>query len=238
MQVERVRSASAPPRENASASSVSHALARWLATLALLLAAGTVAAEGPEVVVAGTFPGKAVLIIDGGAPRAVAVGSTTAGGVRVLAVEGDRVTFEVEGRRQTLRAGESVARLDSTGDTKELVLSADAGGHFQVAGQVNGARVSFLVDTGATLVSLGVSDARRAGIDYKSGRRARAQTANGVTGIWLVRLDTLRLGSMVLHNVDAAVHDHELPAALLGMSALGRMDLRNDGQRLVMRRRY
>lgn len=191
------------------------------------------------MVVAGSFPGKALLVIDGGTPRAVRVGSTTPEGVKVIAVEGGAVTFTIgTGPRQTLRPGERVARLETAGSGGELALVADSGGHFRTAGQVNGARIDFLVDTGATLVSLGRSDARRAGVDYAEGQRAVSQTANGATAIWLVKLDSLKIGGMVLRNVDAAVHEHDLPFALLGMSALGRMELRNDGQKLIMRRRY
>lgn len=192
----------------------------------------------PDVVVAGTFPGKALLVIDGAAPRAYGVGERTPQGVRIIAVEGNAVTFELGGEQQTLRPGERVARLGGGAGRSELVLAADARGHFRTRGQVNGASVEFLVDTGATLVSLDANDARRAGVDFTRGRRALAQTANGTTPIWLVRLDSVRVGGVVLHNVDAAVHEVDLPVALLGMSALGRFELRHDGQRLIMRRRY
>ncbi len=208
-------------------------LLSWLA-----LGATAAFAEGPDVVVAGTFPGKALLMINGGPPQAVAVGRSTPEGVRVLAVEGDAVTFEIAGRRQTLRPGDRVARTAAAGDGDEVVLSADAGGHFRTGGRINGARVEFLVDTGATLVSIGASDARRAGIELRAGRRALAQTANGSTPIWLVKVDSLQLGELTLHNVDAAVHQHDLPATLLGMSALGRFELRHEGRQLRLRKRF
>lgn len=214
---------------------------RWrsfLAATALALWGAQSFAEDPDVVVAGTFPGAALLVIDGAAPISVRVGQRSREGVKVLAVDGDVVTFEVNGVRETARIGERVARMASSGGSGPLVLTADKGGHFRVDGRINGARVDFLVDTGATLVSIGRSDARRAGIDYLSGQRAMAQTANGTTAIWLVNVDSLRLGSATLHNVQAAVHEHDLPVALLGMSALSRFDLRNDGQRLLLRRRY
>ncbi|MCB1916813.1 MAG: TIGR02281 family clan AA aspartic protease [Rhodocyclaceae bacterium] len=213
----------------------------WAAAVAgalLWLATSSAAAQAPDVVVAGTFPGKALLIIDGAAPRAVAVGKRTAEGVKVISVEGDLVTFEVGGQRQTLRPGDRVAHVSGAGSGGEVVLSADSGGHFRTRGQINGARVEFLVDTGATLVSIGRSDAMRAGIAQVGGRRALAQTANGTTPIRVVKVDSLRIGDVTLHNVEAAVHEHDLPIALLGMSALGRMDLRHEGTRLHMRKRY
>lgn len=205
----------------------------------LLSGLPSVHAQEVDVVVAGSFPNKALLIIDGGPPRAVRVGTTTAEGVKVLSVDGGAVTFSVgAGPRQTLRAGERLARFESAPSGGELTLPADSSGHFRTRGAVNGARINFLVDTGATLVSLGLSDARRAGVNHTAGQRAMAQTANGMAVIWLVRLDSLEIGGITLRNVEAAIHEQELPFALLGMSALRRMDLRNDGQKLVIRRRY
>ncbi len=196
------------------------------------------AGDDPDVVVAGTFPGAALLLINGGQPKLVRVGQRTPEGVKVVAVEGDAVTFEVGGARETLRAGERAANVATPAAQGPMILQADSGGHFRTDGHINGARVQFLVDTGATFVSIGRSDARRAGIDYSAGRRAVAQTANGRTGIWLVKIAQLRLGSATLHNVDAAVHDSDLPMALLGMSALSRFELRNEGDRMTLRRRY
>ncbi|MCB1954904.1 MAG: TIGR02281 family clan AA aspartic protease [Rhodocyclaceae bacterium] len=208
-----------------------------LAAVIAIAGASQAMADGPDVIVAGSFPGAAVLVIDGGAPTTVRVGRV-ARGVKVLAVDGDAVTFEIAGQRQTLRAGERVANLATSSGSGSLVLHADSGGHFRTGGQINGARVEFLLDTGATFVSMGRSDAQRAGIDYAAGRRAVAQTANGNTGIWLVKVDQLNLGSLTLHNVDAAVHDDNLPVVLLGMSALSRFELRNEGQRMFLRQRY
>jgi aspartyl protease family protein len=99
--------------------------------------------------------------------------------------------------------------------------------------------VRFLVDTGASLVSISADDAKRAGIDYLSGQRALSQTASGVTTIYRVKLDTIKIGDVVLYNVDAAVHTSgRLPIALLGMSFLNRMEMRRDADSLTLTRRY
>lgn len=191
-----------------------------------------------EVVLAGVFPGKAVLMIDGGPPRAVSVGESHAG-VRVLAVEGERVTFEVDGRRTSLRVGEQVARHgNDSANGRSLAVSADSRGHFFLDGQVNRAGVRFLVDTGASLVSLSRRDAQRAGLDYRTGRSVRTQTANGAALVWLVRIDELRIGALVLRGVEAAVHERDLPFALLGMSALNRMEISRESTVLTLKQRY
>ncbi len=136
------------------------------AVVAGLVLGPAASAWATEVVLAGVFPGKALLVIDGRAPRAVAAGAATPDGVRVLTVEGDSATVEVDGRRQRLVVGQSAVRVGGDGaGAASVELQADSAGHFSTYGAVNGAQVRFLVDTGASLVVLGRSDALRAGID-------------------------------------------------------------------------
>jgi aspartyl protease family protein len=63
-------------------------------------------------------------------------------------------------------------------------------------------------------------------------------TANGMAQVWRVKLDTLKLGAITLHEVDAAVHASELPIVLLGMSFLNRMEMKRDGDTMTLRRRF
>ena len=191
-----------------------------------------------EVALAGLFGQKAVLVINGGAPQTLSVGQKTDEGVRLLAVEGELAVVEVNARRERLRLGERVVQRIAAGGTDSIYLEADGQGHFLTTGNVNGASVRFLVDTGATFVSIGMSDARRMGIDVSDGVPGVSQTANGVSRIWRVRLDTLKVGDVVVHGVDAAVHANDLPVALLGMSFLNRMEMTREGTRLVLKKRY
>jgi len=196
-------------------------------------------AHATEVAVAGLFPGKALLVIDGGRPTIVAVGRTVSG-VKVLSVNGDVVEVEVDGQRQHLRLGQRVVRSAATaGENNVVKLKADGRGHFVTLGTVNGSTVRFLVDTGASMVALGRSDAARANIDYlKSGRPGASMTANGIVRTWVVKLNSVQIAGVTLHNVDAAVHDSDLPLALLGMSFLNRMEMQRDGDTLTLKRRY
>jgi len=98
--------------------------------------------------------------------------------------------------------------------------------------------VRFMVDTGATMVSLGASDARRIGLDFNRGQKAMTQTANGQTLVSKVKLDTVRIGDVTLHNVDALIHQNEMPMALLGMSFLNRMEMQRDGGTMTLRKRF
>lgn len=195
-------------------------------------------ASAAEVGLAGLFPGKALLTINGGSPRIVAVGVKTDEGVKVVAIEGETATLEVDGKKRVLRVGQNVASQASTGGQQTAVLTADAQGHFLTTGNINGTTLRFMVDTGASMVSLGASDARRIGIDPSKGQVGYSQTANGVTQVSRVKLDTVRVGDIVLNNVDALVHPHDMPFALLGMSFLNRMEMQRSGGTMTLKKSY
>lgn len=204
--------------------------------LCLLLAAPLL--HGADVGLAGLFPGKALLTINGGAPRIVALGVKTDEGVKVLSIEGETATLEVDGKKRVLRVGQNVASQSSGSGPATVVLTADSGGHFLATGSINGKTVRFIVDTGASLISLGASDARRLGIDSSKGQPGIANTANGQTMVLRVKLDTVRVGEIVMNNVDAIVHQNDLPIALLGMSFLNRMEMQRDGDTMTLKKRY
>ncbi|HRF13731.1 MAG: TIGR02281 family clan AA aspartic protease [Candidatus Accumulibacter phosphatis] len=191
-----------------------------------------------DVGLAGVFPGKALLTINGGAPRTVAVGAKTDEGVKVLSVDNDTATIEIDGKKRILRVGQNVASQPSGDGGGKAVLTADGSGHFLTTGNINGTTIRFLVDTGATMISLGAGDARRIGIDASKGQRGITNTANGPASVIHVKLDTVRVGEIVLNNVDALVHQQDLPFALLGMSFLNRMEMQRDGQTMTLRKRY
>ena len=97
-------------------------------------------------------------------------------------------------------------------------------GHFYVDADVNGARVHFLVDTGATLVVLSADDARAAGIRTSPADfNQRASTANGVARMATVTLREVGVQQLSLYDVPAAVMEQPMPVSLLGMSFLSKL---------------
>lgn len=204
---------------------------------ALFCAFAAIPAWAVDVGVVGLFPGKAVLVIDGGAPRTVPVGANVSG-IRLIAVDQDSVTVEIGGKRQRLAIGQHAHSGGHGGETQNTSLTADSRGHFITTGTVNGATIRFMVDTGATSIALGASDARRANVSTANARPVMVQTANGITQGWLVTLDTVRVGDVTLNGVEGIVHQHDMPIALLGMSFLNRMEMKRDGQTMTLRKRY
>jgi len=211
---------------------------RVILTLFLL---GPGAAAAVDINVLGLTTGRAVVSIDGGKPRTLAVGQVTPEGVKLISASSESAVFEMDGERRTLAVGEGAAVANTSaprgGDSVTLV--ADARGHFVTMGVVNGVSLRFLVDTGATSVVLSSSDARRAGVNYLAGTRILTQTANGVVPVYSVKLDSLRIGDITVNNVDASVIEGDkLPLALLGMSFLNRMEMKRDGTTLTLIRRF
>lgn len=105
-------------------------------------------------------------------------------------------------------------------------LSFDAGpdGHFRIQALVNGGRVTFMVDTGATDVVLATNDARRIGIVPATLVFDQfAQTANGTVSGAAVRLDSLVIGSIEMNGLPATVNGADMSESLLGMEFLNRL---------------
>ncbi|MGV3653680.1 MAG: retropepsin-like aspartic protease family protein [Noviherbaspirillum sp.] len=194
-------------------------------------------AQASEIGVVGLFPGKAVLVVDGAAPRTYAAGARVAPDVRLISVDSGAATLEIKGRREVIAIGGHVNR-QAPGGRQQATLQANTQGHFITQGQINGGSMTMLVDTGATLIALSAADAVRLGIDYRKGRRGMIATANGQVPVYRVRLDTVRVGEIELTQVDATVQEQSLPFALLGMSFLNRTEMRRDGQHMTLTKRY
>jgi aspartyl protease family protein len=208
-----------------------------LSALCLLLAAGAACAQ--TVTLQGMLGSKALLVVDGGSPHAVGAGDTWQG-VKVLSTSGDQAVLEYAGQRQTLRVGDVPMRWGATAAPKgnKIVMAAGSGGHFITQGQINGRAVQFMVDTGATSIAMGVSEAERLGIDYKSGQLAKGNTANGVVTVYQVKLASVRVGDVEIYDVDAAILPTQGPHVLLGNSFLGRFQMTRFNDQLVLERRY
>ncbi len=205
--------------------------------LALLLVLLPFAAGAQDVGLAGIMGSKAMLMINGSEPQSVPVGHTV-DGVKVLSIQSDQVILEIGGKKRPLRVGQhAIGAVNSDGSGK-IIMTADGQGHFYTTGTINGTSVRFLVDTGATMISLGATDARRVGVDFNRGQKAMTNTANGQAVVSKVQLDTVRIGDVTLHNVDALIHQTEMPIALLGMSFLNRMEMLRDGSTMTLKKRF
>jgi len=208
--------------------------------IALLLALACGPAAALDVALIGLGGDRAAtLAIGGGEPKMVSVGQTWRG-VKVISVERElgQATVEIDGKPRVLKIGQHYRSAAAASDRQSVTLAADPRGHFFTDGAINGNPVRFLVDTGATMIALPAADAQRLGIDYRKGERGYSNTAGGVVPIYRVRFDTVRLGSIEVTGVDGVVIEQGLDTALLGMTFLNRVEMKRDGQTMVLIRRF
>lgn len=193
------------------------------------------------VTLSGILGDKALLIVDGSAPKMLGTGQSHLG-VKLLAVQETQVAVEIAGKRVALRMGDAPASVGSNaaaaGAGSKIVLPVGSGGHFVAQGQINGQTVQFLVDTGATAVSLGMEDATRLGLNYQIGIPVRIQTANGEKQGWRIKLSSVQVGDVKIYDVEAVVSQVSMPFALLGNSFLSRFEMNRNSDQLVLVKRY
>lgn len=188
------------------------------------------------------FEKKAIINIDG-KRRVLAMGETSPEGLKLIRTDtqNELVEVEIAGRRETLRLGivSTGGGLGSEGGAQKVVLFAQRGS-FYADGSINGSNVKFLVDTGATTIAMNSYTADRIGLDYRRhGQRGMASTAGGVVPMYGMTLKKVKVGGIVLHNIEAGVIEGSHPQdVLLGMSFLSRVNMTRDGNRMELIKRY
>ena len=120
-------------------------------------------------------------------------------------------------------------------DQLSVRIASQRGGHHWVRGEINGGQVNFMVDTGASMIALNLSTAKRLGIDYRKGEPGYVSTANGVKEVRLVNLAKVTVGQITHRNVAASIGlDNSLSVALLGNSFLSRNNMRTENGVLIL----
>lgn len=207
--------------------------------LALTLAASGAWAQ--SVALSGVLGNKALLVIDGSAPKALAVNESHKE-VRLLQVSGDSAMVEIKGQRQTLRLGEAPVSVGSRGGTNgtarsdQLVLIADARGHFVNRGYINGKTMQYMVDTGASTIAIGRADADRMGLAYQQGTPVLMRTANGTAQGWRLKLNSVKIGEMEIYDIEAVVAPESMPYVLLGNNLLTQFQMTRKGNEMVLKK--
>lgn len=207
---------------------------------ALALASGlfwTAPSWAQSVALSGVMGRKALLVVNSSAPKLVGINDSHLG-VRVVALEGNTATIEVQGQRQTLRMGGSPVSIGQAMNAeRKVVLRADGRGHFRENGFINNKPMQYMVDTGASVISISQEHAERLDLDYEKGNKVTMRTANGNTQGWHIRLDTVRVGDITVYGVDAVVTPQPMPFVLLGNSFLSKLHMTRQGNEMVLEHR-
>jgi aspartyl protease family protein len=211
------------------------------ALLCVLMWGGAMAGEqGKQVGLSGRMGEKAVLVIDGQV-HMVSVGQTREG-VKLVSLTDNDATVEIGGQRHQLALGSSPSSASgnsgSDSSARKIILTAVGGGHFVAQGLVNGRNsVQFLIDTGATSVTLSEQESRRMGLDLSGAQRIIASTANGQVDAYRTTLDSIRIQDVMIYNVEATIVPNAMPYVLLGNSFLTRFQMRRDNDQLTLEKR-
>jgi len=190
-----------------------------------------------RVSVLALFPGKAMLEIDG-QRKVLSEGQTHASGVRLLSANPREARVEINGRAQVLTLGTAVSANYAKPATEEIRLVREGNAYF-IDGLINGQAKRMLVDTGATLVAISETDARRLGIPYVlEGEQMRLRTASGVVGGYEVSLKSLKIGNRRFNRVKAVVVQGDNPHfVLLGMNVLKHFEIEQQQNLMILRTR-
>ena len=123
-------------------------------------------------------------------------------------------------------------QLDS--GVREVVLQRNHYGHYVTTGEINQEKVVFLLDTGATSISIPASLAPR--LNLIKGHAYPVNTANGTVQVYATKLAEVRIGHIVFYNLHASINPHmDGEEILLGMNALKKIEMLQKGKTLTLR---
>ena len=174
-------------------------------------------------------PGRAELLINNSRTAVMRPGETTPEGVRLKSLTANDAVVEANGQNYRLILGGRIEPM--------VVLAPDRLGHYASEIVVNGRTVRALIDTGASGISFNRSEAERLGIQYQSGRQVSMSTANGTANAYVVTLDSVQMGPILLKDVEAvvSVSTNSPEVSLVGMTFLRRLEMETAGGQLRLK---
>ena len=193
-----------------------------------------------KIIVNGLFQDKAIVTIDG-KQRVLKKGKESPEGVLLIEANSKEAVIEIDGKQENYTLGTHIGNtFKEATDGEKLIIAPDSGGMYSISGSINGSHIDFVVDTGASLVSMNSNIAKRLGIDYKlKGEEGSSYTASGKDKIYIVNLKKVRVGNIELTNIEGAVHEGVFPViTLLGMSFLNKLDMKREGRVMELHKKY
>ncbi len=207
---------------------------RILATVFIFV---TFSAQAMDVHVYGLFQNMAILEVNG-KQRKLRVGETSPEGIKLISANSEEAVLDIKGKQHRHALGTRFsASVVTNNERKGEARIWPQKGMYIIPGSINQQPVQFMVDTGASWVAMNANTARRLGINFRyEGQQGVAGTAAGKVAVYVVKLQSVRIGEIELQNVEGAVID--APAdnqVLLGASFLNRIDLLREGQMMLLR---
>lgn len=207
---------------------------KLIVSIILILLAFSFVQADENIVIVGLFKNKVIFKLNN-KQYALSPGDSIDDEITLVSANSKEAIFKINDleKRYTLD-GHIGSSFNKSSPSNIVTIAPDSNGMYFVNGGINKHQTRFLVDTGATLISMNRNEASRFGIDYKLiGQKAMTTTASGTEAVYIVNLKSVRVGDIQLSNISAAVHDGDYPdVLLLGNSFLNNVSIRRDGQLL------
>ena len=188
-----------------------------------------------DIQVYALFKNMAIIKIDG-QQRKLRTGQVSPEGVKLISADSEQAILEINGKQESYRLGSHVSTSFPDAKRNEATIWRQ-GEMYMTPGFINGQPVDFMVDTGASWIAMSQSQAKQLGINFfYEGKKGWASTANGNTPVYNINLDKVKVGDIELNNVEASVLENSNPRfILLGNSFLNRVDMKREGQMMLLR---
>ncbi|MEE8364475.1 MAG: retropepsin-like aspartic protease [Gammaproteobacteria bacterium] len=208
-----------------------------IAAAILMLCLSTSNAGDIDIKVVGLFTNKVLLEIEG-EQKLLSKGETF-NGVTLISASARGAVVSIHGEKKKLSLNQSIGSNYKKPDRAKSTIYPDEQGMYYVKGKINGRSLRFLIDTGATYLTMSGQQAALIGIDYRQGVRGFVNTASSTVPVWQIVLDRVSVGDISVPNVEASVIEGSRPHdALLGNSFLKFTQLERTGSVMELRKRY
>jgi len=194
-----------------------------------------------NIIINGLFKDKVVVTIDG-KQQILKKNKLTPEGVKLIKSNSKEAIIEIDGISKIFTLDEKIGNtFKTTSDDKNTIsirkraiIKGDANGMYLTKGQINGKTVEFLIDTGATYVSMSSDLAKQLKIKYEKGNKIQLETAKGMSIAYEIKLKKVKVGDIELYNILGVVSDDMPNITLLGMSFLRKLDMKRKGKTMIL----
>jgi len=196
-----------------------------------------VAVASHQVFVVALTQDKAVIDIDG-KYHTLSIGQTSPEGVMLITADSETATLKIDGETNIYELGGQISPSPEIANQLPIIrLTKNSQGLYTVAGYINGYPVDFIVDTGASSIAISSMQADRMDIHYQQeGLKIEVVTASNKIPAYLINLEKVKVGYIVLQGIEAVVIEGQYPTnILLGMSFLDKIEMHRENESLELR---
>jgi aspartyl protease family protein len=191
----------------------------------------------PDIQLNAILGTKVIATVDG-EQHTLKEGEQLSNGLVLEQIGSREAVFNWQGQRLTLRPSSRISTQYTEQSNETITIYRAANDHYQVAGSINDRPVLFLVDTGASSVSITDSEADRMGINWRKGVRMAALTAAGQIEARAIFLNKVTVQGISIYNVEAMVLPGQEAPPLLGMSFLRHFEMNESDNILTLKKKF